>query len=64
MSISMNTRAVGAELFRTDGQMDRHDETNSCFPNAAAAPTTCVQLPLGSTRFDVLIPGFLKIQVI
>jgi len=26
----MKTRTVGDELFRADGQADRHDEANSC----------------------------------
>ena len=29
----MKIRLVGAEVFRADGQTDRHDEANSRFPH-------------------------------
>jgi hypothetical protein len=31
ISNSMKIRAVGAELFHADGQMDRHDKDNNRF---------------------------------
>ena len=47
----------------TDRWTDRPDEANTCSPNVAVVPSTCLRLPLG-TRFDVLTPEFLNIQVI
>jgi hypothetical protein len=42
----MKIRPVGAELFRADGQTDRHDESNSRFSQFSWTPLKNSQLKL------------------
>jgi len=50
----------------TYGRADRHTDMTKLIVallNVTIVPATCLRLLLG-TKFDVLTPGFLKVQVI